>query len=75
MHRKGNFTRPLRDYLIPRYPHPGRLKENPHMHKKGNPFRTIVSGIGTATERMAGIVERELEKSVVESPCFSILMV
>ena len=47
-----------------------KLKANPKVHKAGNPYRTIVSGIGTATENMAEIAEKELESFVVSSPSY-----
>ena len=38
--------------------------------KKVNPMRTIVSGIGTPTEEMAEVAEKELEEYVRKSPSF-----
>ena len=50
--------------------HPGRLKGNPKIHKAGNPMRTIISGIGTATEKLAEVAEGKLEEFVVRSPSY-----
>ncbi len=56
--------------MIPKYPSRGKLKGNPKIHKKDNPYRTIVNGIGTSTERMAEEAEKELETYVIETPSY-----
>ena len=70
MHKKGHITSDMRRYMIPKTAKPGRLKGNPKLHKKGNPMRTIVSGIGTPTEQMAEVAEKELEEYVRKSPSY-----
>ena len=61
LHREGIIDGDLKSYLLPRYPKAGQLKGNPKVHKKGNPYRTIVNGKGSHTERMAEVAEKELE--------------
>jgi hypothetical protein len=68
--RDGEISKELRDYLIPKFPTSGRLKGNPKVHKNGMPYRTIVSGIGTPTERMAEVAEKELNEFVEASPSY-----
>jgi hypothetical protein len=67
MSRDEVITKEMKKYLIPRYPREGKLKGNPKLHKEGAPYRTIISGIGTPTERIAEIAERELNGYVVSS--------
>ena len=67
MYKQGVISSELRQYLLPSICHPGRLKGNPKIHTAGNPMRTIISGIGTATEKVA---EGELEEFVVRSPSY-----
>jgi hypothetical protein len=68
--RKGHIDSDLKKYLVPKYSRSGKLKGNPKLHKPGNPYRHIVSGVGTATERMAEVAEKELEQFVVESESY-----
>ncbi len=68
--KNGIISKKLQQYLIPKYPSRGKLKGNPKIHKKGNPYRTIVNGIGTSTERMAEVAEKELETYVIETPSY-----
>ena len=70
MYRVGTISKAMKEYLIPRYPKPGRLKGNPKLHKDDIPYRTIVNGIGTATENLAEIAEKELQDFVVSSPSY-----
>lgn len=70
MHKDGHIDSELKAYLVPKYPRAGRLKGNPKLHKKAHPYRAIVNGRGTHTERMAGIAERQLEEYVVNSPSY-----
>ena len=61
LYKKDYISGDLKSYLVPKLPKPGKLKGNPKIHKAGNPYRTIVSGIGIATKNMAEIAEKELE--------------
>ncbi|WP_435329604.1 hypothetical protein, partial [Klebsiella pneumoniae] len=70
MFRKGYISQELKSYLTPKYPKPGKVKGNPKMHKAGYPNRVIVNGIGTCTERMAEVAEKELEEYVTTSPSY-----
>ena len=70
MYKKGHISSDMRRYMIPKTAKPGRLKGNPKLHKKGNPMRTIVSGIGTPTEQMAEVAEKELDEYVRKSPSY-----
>ena len=45
-------------------PRPGSVQGNPKLHKAGVPLRTIVSGRGHATERVAQLAESELRTHV-----------
>ena len=53
LYREGLICKELKDYLIPKHPQEARVKGNPKIHKKNNPYRSIVNGIGTPTENMA----------------------
>ena len=57
MYKQGTISSELRQYLLPSTCHPGRLKRNPKIHKAGNPMRSIICGIGTATEKLAEVAE------------------
>ena len=70
MFKEGVINKDLQQYLIPKYPKNGKLKGNPKLHKDGAPFRTIVSGVNTPTERMAEVVEHELNDYVINSPTY-----
>ena len=54
MHREGTISSDLKQYFMPRYAQTGKLKGNPKLQKANAPYCTIVSGIGTATEKVAG---------------------
>ena len=64
MHKRGIIGKHQLRYMIASNPQPGRLQGNPKLHKTGHPLRTIVSGRGHATERMAEIAEKELASHV-----------
>jgi hypothetical protein len=70
MYADRAITKELRQYLIPRYPTAGKLKGNPKLHKQGAPYRVIVSGMDTATEKMAEVAEYELNEFVTKSPSY-----
>ena len=70
LYRKGYISVNLKSYLVPKLPKPGKLKGNPKVHKAGNPYRCIVSCIGTATENMAEVAEKELETYMTTSPSY-----
>ena len=44
------------------------LKENPKLHKTRAPLRIIISGLNTATEKVAEVAEFELNEFVAASP-------
>ena len=60
LHRRGVIGKNQMRYMLASNPQPGRLQGNPKLHKAGQPLRTIVSGRGHATERVAEIAEKEL---------------
>ncbi|MES9884726.1 MAG: GIY-YIG nuclease family protein [Sedimenticola sp.] len=70
MYKEGSINSDVRHYLLPSTVQPGQLKGNPKIHKSGNPLRTIVSGIGTPTEKIAEVAEKELNEYVVNSPSY-----
>jgi hypothetical protein len=53
--RPADTCSDLKKYLTQKYPGGGRFKGNPKLHKAGNLYLHTVSGLGTATERMAEI--------------------
>ena len=70
MYKSGWVSKELRNYLIPKQSVRGKLRGNPKLHKANNPYRTIVNGIGTPTERMAEIAEKELNEYVEGTPSY-----
>jgi len=58
LYKEGHICGELWNNLIPKHATQAKLKGNPKIHQEGNPMRTIVNGIGTATENMAGVAER-----------------
>ena len=58
--RNGTATKEMQQYLVPKYVQTGTLKGNPKIHKANVPFRTIVSGIYTHTEKIADLAMHEL---------------
>ena len=61
MNRDGLVSDDLKQYLTPRYVQKGKLKGNLKLHKANATYRTIVSGIGTPTEKLAELAEHELK--------------
>ena len=57
MHRDGVITKDMKQYLTFVNPKAEPLKGNPKLHKSGAPFRTIVNGINTPTEKLAEVAE------------------
>ena len=70
LYRDGVISDDLKQYLTPRYAGKGKLKGNPKLHKPNAPYRTIVSGIGTPTEKLAEFAEHELTECVETSPSY-----
>ena len=70
MNRDGLVSDDLKNYLTPKYVQRGKLKGNPKLHKANAPYRAIVSGIGTPTERLAELAEHELKGFVEQSPSY-----
>ena len=69
MRDKGYITTKMRDNLSAKNTKEGTMKINRKVHKKlkGNgrhPTRVYISGIGTPTEGIAGLVEEELKEGV-----------
>ena len=64
LEEKGYIGKNERKYLVPPRPTPGILQGNPKIHKEGAPMRTIVSGRGQATEKLAGLAESQLTEHV-----------
>ena len=46
------------------------MKGNPKLYKANVPYRVIVSGIGTPTERLAELAEHERKGFVEQSPSY-----
>ncbi|VDI19835.1 Hypothetical predicted protein [Mytilus galloprovincialis] len=70
MKKEGLISGEMKTYLISKHPHPAKLKGNLKIHKQNKPYRTIVNGIGTATEKIAEIAEKELDYYVINSPSY-----
>ena len=70
LHRQGTISADMKKYLVPRYAESGKLKGNPKIHKTNAPMRTIVSGMNTATEKLAELAEHELDEYVRLSDSF-----
>ncbi|XP_070548135.1 uncharacterized protein [Ptychodera flava] len=66
MYRNGHIDKETRNYMKVKTTNPGKVKANPKMHKPGHPIRTIISGIGHATEPLAEFAELELEENVTQ---------
>ncbi|XP_070549747.1 uncharacterized protein [Ptychodera flava] len=66
MYRNGHIDKETRNYMKVKNTNPGKVKANPKMHKPGHPIRTIISGIGHATEPLAEFAEQELEENVTQ---------
>ena len=69
MRDMGSITTKMRENLSAKNTKPGVMKINRKVHKKikGNgrhPTRVYISGIGTPTEGVAGLVEEELKEGV-----------
>ena len=75
MRDKGYITTKMRDFLRAKNTKGGTMKINRKVHKKvkGNgrhPTRVYISGIGTPTEGIAGLVEEELKEGVEEQDSY-----
>ena len=69
MRDMGNITTKMRENLSAKNTGPGVMKINRKVHKKvkgsgRHPTRVYISGIGTPTEGVAGLVEEELKEGV-----------
>ena len=67
---EGLINDKIKTYMMPRNSRIGRVKANPKMHKQDVPIRTIISGVNHPTERMAEIVEKELDEFVKAQPSY-----
>ena len=70
MEKNGTIDTGMRKYLVPKYTRNGKLKGNPKLHKDHKPYRAIVNNIGTPTEKMAEIAEKELNEYVESTPSY-----
>ena len=70
MEKDGTIDPGMRKYLVPKYTRNGKLKGNPKLHKDHKPYRAIVNNIGTPTEKMAEIAEKELNEYVKSTPSY-----
>ncbi|XP_060589882.1 uncharacterized protein LOC132745064 [Ruditapes philippinarum] len=70
MDKDRTLPKRLSQYLIPDSPRPGQIKGNPKIHKPDNPLRLIISGIGTVTEQVAELAEKELDEFVINTPSY-----
>ena len=70
LHQKGYIGAHQKAYMVPAKPQPGQLQGNPKLHKPGAPLRTIVSGRGHATERVAELAEEQLRAHVESLPSY-----
>ena len=69
MRDRGVITQKMREYMSAKNKREGTMKINRKIHKKPkasgrHPTRVYISGIGTPTEGIAGLVEAELQKGV-----------
>ena len=69
MRDRGVITTKMREYMAAKNTKAGTMKINRKVHKKvkkngRHPTRVYVSGIGTPTEGIAGLVEEELKEGV-----------
>ena len=67
MRDKGMITQKMREFMSAKNKKEGIMKINRKVHKKvrangRHPTRVYISGIGTPTEGIAGLVEAELQK-------------
>ena len=75
MSRKGAITEKMRKEMQPKNTRQGQMKINRKLHKPLNeegryPWRAYMSGIGTTTESIAGLVEHELNDGVEKLPSY-----
>ena len=74
MRDKGYITTKMRDYMSAKNTKGGTMKINRKVHKKMKegryPTRVYISGIGTPTEGIAGLVEEELKEGVEAQDSF-----
>ena len=69
MRERGMITKKMREYMSAKNKKEGIMKINRKVHKKTkengrHPSRVYISGIGTPTEGIAGLVEKELQEGV-----------
>ena len=72
-HLIGTFSTDIGDKfrgLIPNDPKPGTFYTLPKLHKPNIPGRPIMSGIGTLTEKISGLVETILNPIVRNTDCY-----
>jgi hypothetical protein len=66
MLKDKHISKEMQQYLIPRYPRPGRIQCSPKIHKSKAPMRTIVNGIN----KLAEVAESELKEFVTTTPSY-----
>ena len=75
MRDRGVITTKMREFMSAKNTKEGIMKINRKVHKKvkgtgRHPTRVYVSGIGTPTEGIAGLVEAELQEGVENQPSY-----
>ncbi|KAL5012598.1 hypothetical protein ScPMuIL_011149 [Solemya velum] len=70
MCKEGIITPELKQYLIPKECGLGKVQGNPKLHKRNNPYGTIINRRNHPTEKMAEVVEKELQEHVKSLPSF-----
>ena len=60
----------VKELVVPDKPHPAITHANVKTHKQNLPYRHIISGIGTATERLAIWAEQQLKIYACEHKAF-----
>ncbi|PIK56552.1 hypothetical protein BSL78_06520 [Apostichopus japonicus] len=66
----GSIDRKLGQNLLENDPKPGRFYFLPKIHKEGNPGRPIISGNGTATEKISKFVDLLIQPLVSALPSY-----
>ena len=65
------ISKGMQQYIIPKHSKAGKLKYSPKIRKESAPYRAIISGICTPTEKLAEVAEYELEEFVIQTQSYS----
>ena len=60
MYKRNSISKEMKAYLLPKDARPGRVQENPKIHKNNHPLRIIINGQHTTTENIVEFIESEL---------------